>query len=112
MPSHVVLDGIIADHPGRSRDGLHCAIIWRAKPARTTGTCARCLFAVTAPWPRLPLAPQPPGSAPRHADATFPKLCTAVTAGAAITTAATPGAARQAIGYGPQFIEHNGDVSC
>src|SRR3954454_12063687 len=35
---HVVLDGIIADHPGRSRGGFRCAIIWRAKPARTTGT--------------------------------------------------------------------------
>ena len=39
MPSHVVLDRVMADHPGRSRGGLglHCAIIWRAKPAGPTG---------------------------------------------------------------------------
>src|SRR3954465_14197207 len=45
MPSHVVLDGIMADHSGRSRGGFRCAIIWRSKPARTTATCARRLFA-------------------------------------------------------------------
>src|SRR4051794_19479982 len=54
VPSHVVLDGVIADHLVRSRGGFRCAIIWRAKPARTTGTCARRLFAATAPWPRTP----------------------------------------------------------
>jgi hypothetical protein len=51
---HVVLDRVLADHPGRSRGGFRCAIIWRAKLARTTGTCARRLFAVTGPWPRTP----------------------------------------------------------
>jgi hypothetical protein len=30
----------MADHPGRSRGSFRCAVIWRAKPARTTGTCA------------------------------------------------------------------------
>jgi hypothetical protein len=40
MPLHVVLDRVMADHPDRSRGGFRCAIIWRAKPARTTGTCA------------------------------------------------------------------------